>query len=154
MTGHKIKHWLMVQCCFTSTETVGLLGTGAQDGHLDFHTAPELWSLCVSLFGIALRPQKPSGLLWAGSPGRPLRLSHSSWAQCHWLIETLTANRRNFPFVKIVVWWMCIYLQSLRWYAWSEYKRASTLSAGYVRSQNNHWTNDGQLFSMTSRLLA
>ena len=24
------------------TETVGLLGTGAQDGHLDFHTAPEL----------------------------------------------------------------------------------------------------------------
>ena len=24
-----------------STETVGLLGTGAQDGHLDFHTAPE-----------------------------------------------------------------------------------------------------------------
>ena len=25
-----------------SAETVGLLGTGAQDGHLDFHTAPEL----------------------------------------------------------------------------------------------------------------
>ena len=33
--------WL-VECCFTSTETVGLLGTGAQDGHLDFHRAPEL----------------------------------------------------------------------------------------------------------------
>ena len=32
----------MVECCFTSTETVGLLGTGAQDVHLDFHTAPEL----------------------------------------------------------------------------------------------------------------
>ena len=32
-----------VLCCFTSTETVGLSGTGAQDGHLDFHTAPELW---------------------------------------------------------------------------------------------------------------
>ena len=31
-----------LQCCFTSTETVGLLETGAQDGHLDFHTAPEL----------------------------------------------------------------------------------------------------------------
>ena len=30
------------KCCFTSTETVGLLGTGAQDGHLDFHTATEL----------------------------------------------------------------------------------------------------------------
>ena len=32
----------MVECCFTSTETVGLLGTVAQDGNLDFHTAPEL----------------------------------------------------------------------------------------------------------------
>ena len=31
------------ECCFTTTETVGLLGTGAQDGNLDFHTAPELW---------------------------------------------------------------------------------------------------------------
>ena len=35
---------LLVECRFTSTETVGLLGTGAQDGHLDFHTAPELWA--------------------------------------------------------------------------------------------------------------
>ena len=33
-------HWLNV--CFTSTETVGFLGTGAQDVHLDFHTVPEL----------------------------------------------------------------------------------------------------------------
>ena len=32
----------LVECCFTATETVGLLGTGAQDGHLDFHTVPEL----------------------------------------------------------------------------------------------------------------
>ena len=32
----------LFECCLTSTETVGLLGTGAQDGHLDFHTAPEL----------------------------------------------------------------------------------------------------------------
>ena len=29
---------LLLKCCFTSTETVGLLGTGAQNGHLDFHT--------------------------------------------------------------------------------------------------------------------
>ena len=34
----------MDECCFTSMETVGLLGTGAQDVNLDFHyTAPELW---------------------------------------------------------------------------------------------------------------
>ena len=36
---------LLLKCCFTSTETEGLLGTGAQDGSLDFHTAPEL---CMS----------------------------------------------------------------------------------------------------------
>ena len=33
---------LLLKCCFTSTETVGLLGTGAQDDHLDFHAPPEL----------------------------------------------------------------------------------------------------------------
>ena len=33
-----LKRLLMIKCCFTSTETVGLLGTGAQDVHLDFHT--------------------------------------------------------------------------------------------------------------------
>ena len=32
--------WL-VEGCFTSRETVGLFGTGAQDVHLDFYTAPE-----------------------------------------------------------------------------------------------------------------
>ena len=37
---------LKLKCCFTSTETVGLLGTGAQDGHLDVHTAPKLWRFC------------------------------------------------------------------------------------------------------------
>ena len=44
--------FVVVECCFTSTETVGLLGTGAQDVHLDFHTAPELCQLVVgqSLF--------------------------------------------------------------------------------------------------------
>ena len=40
MQSYHHDQWL-VECCFTSTESVGLLGTGAQDGHLDFHTAPE-----------------------------------------------------------------------------------------------------------------
>ena len=31
-----------LKCCFTSKETVALLGTGAKDGHLDSHTSPEL----------------------------------------------------------------------------------------------------------------
>ena len=41
---------MLLKCCFTSTETVGLLGTGAQDGHLDFHTAPELSHTNANLF--------------------------------------------------------------------------------------------------------
>ena len=45
-----------VECCFTSTETEGLLGMGAQDGHLDFRTAPELstnmlvWAYIIKLY--------------------------------------------------------------------------------------------------------
>ena len=31
----------------TSTETVDLLGTGAQNGHLDFHAALEIWGIGV-----------------------------------------------------------------------------------------------------------
>ena len=32
---------LLLKGCFLSTEAIGLSGTGAQDSHLDFHTAPE-----------------------------------------------------------------------------------------------------------------
>ena len=40
---HRLSHpWFMlIKRCFTSIETVGLLGTGTQDVHLEFHTAPE-----------------------------------------------------------------------------------------------------------------
>ena len=37
-----IRMRMTVECYFTSTETVGVLGTGAQDVQLDFRTAPEL----------------------------------------------------------------------------------------------------------------
>ena len=64
---------LLLKCCFTSTETAGLLGTGAQDGHVDFHTAPVLWKW----FGLMFVPNnvnpifdaiKPHihGLNWSG----------------------------------------------------------------------------------------
>ena len=37
-----ILHFFLVECCFIMyPETVGLLGTGAQDGHLNFHAVPE-----------------------------------------------------------------------------------------------------------------
>ena len=38
---------LLLKCCFTSSETLDLLGTGAQDGHLCFHTAPVLCNLLL-----------------------------------------------------------------------------------------------------------
>ena len=44
---HSSKLCHLVGCCFTSTETVGLLGTGAQDNRLDFHTGPELWNSAI-----------------------------------------------------------------------------------------------------------
>ena len=47
----------VVVCCFTSTETVGLLRTGDQDGHLDFLTAPGLSNLigfCCCFYGVLL----------------------------------------------------------------------------------------------------
>ena len=44
---YRLRYLLKLKCCFTSTENVGLLGTGAQDGHLDLHTAPELCALFV-----------------------------------------------------------------------------------------------------------
>ena len=37
---------LLLKYCFTSTKTVGLLGTGAQDGHLDFKAEV----LCAALY--------------------------------------------------------------------------------------------------------
>ena len=33
---------------------------------------------CSVKFNVALGPQRPQGLLWTGSPGRPPRLSHGS----------------------------------------------------------------------------
>ena len=59
-------HSLLLKCCFTSTETVGLLKTGAQDGRLDFHTAPEI--CCATLAGryirVYARRHLPSAVPW------------------------------------------------------------------------------------------
>ena len=69
-----LRSHVQVQCCFTSTEAVGLLGTGAQDDHLDFHTAPELcalpyaWTYIYIYIYICPCPYVPviypEGMLW------------------------------------------------------------------------------------------
>ena len=47
-------------------------------------TLEELWPTDREefKFSVALRPQRPSGLLATGSLGRPPRLSHSPWSLC------------------------------------------------------------------------
>ena len=50
------------------TETVGLLGTGAQDGHLDFHTAPTRRSMRdYMLLKCCFRSTETVGLLGTGT---------------------------------------------------------------------------------------
>ena len=51
-----------VECCFTSTKTVGLLGMGAQDSHLDCHTASKLCTLL--LVECCFTSTETVGLLW------------------------------------------------------------------------------------------
>ena len=67
-----------VHCCFTSIRDHNdCYGRGTQDSHLDFHTAPELWSRLVEVLLYVHRNRR---FIRDGSPGRPPRLSHSSWA--------------------------------------------------------------------------
>ena len=72
---------MMLKCCFTSTETVGSLGTGAQDGHLDFHTAPELWSSTnmhpnpYTVIGIFSHTNITHFKVWHKHPHLPLMLA-------------------------------------------------------------------------------
>ena len=69
-------------------EPEGSLGRTAQDGHLDSHTAPELWGR--GGFHVALRPRRRDGLLgtgteWEGDdrvkarPRNPLEKDQRPW---------------------------------------------------------------------------
>ena len=79
----------LVECCFTSTETVGLLGTGAQNGHLDFHTALEL---CATPAGMDLyvqvhvRKHLPSAVTWISED----RLLSRCVARPSWSVGTMS----------------------------------------------------------------
>ena len=68
----------LLKCCFTSTETVGLFGTGSPG------RPPRLshssWALMWDLVECCFTSTETVGLLGTGSPGRPPRPSHSSWA--------------------------------------------------------------------------
>ena len=65
--------WAWFSTALCPQKPSGLLGWKAQDGHLDFHTAPELCFMST----------KTIRLVRMESPGWPPWLSHSSWALSH-----------------------------------------------------------------------
>ena len=74
---------LLLKCCFTSTKHVGLLQVGAQDIHLNFHTASEsadAWSDTLQATWLLCRlPSYPSGLV-------TLQTTWSDTLQATWLL--------------------------------------------------------------------
>ena len=107
---------LVVEHYFTSTETVGLLGTGAQDGHPDFHTAPEVGDpLPLPQFKYSFPSCFPPPLLpplsdsifkystfYSSCKGRS---TPSSPSKCEWLIWI--ADHNKFYGLLFSVWF-CI----------------------------------------------
>ena len=73
---------LRVQCCCTSTEIVWTIRDGEPRTSTSTFSQLLRSALPASLllFSVALRPEKPYGLLRTGSPRRLPRLSHSSCA--------------------------------------------------------------------------
>ena len=55
-----VRCFALVQCCFTSTETIRTIrdGEASTYGHLDFHTAPELPDLPSSVLLYVHRDHK------------------------------------------------------------------------------------------------
>ena len=64
----------LVQCCFTYTEKIRTV----RDGEPRTSTSTFTQLLGLFKFNVALRPQRPYGLLGTVSPERPPRLSHST----------------------------------------------------------------------------
>ena len=92
----------MVECCFTSTETVGLLGTGAQDVHLDFRTAPELLFVENSYFYNCLLSKEEggevrsvSGLLHKKDGGEVRSISGRHHKKDGGEVRSVSANRKD-----------------------------------------------------------
>ena len=118
----------LVECCFTSTETVDLLGMGAQDGRLDFHTAPALcwWSMyvCMIYRQVCAQPGKWLEQQWAEVCASILLFlflqpgpdgSHSVRWCSHRSIKNSTSHSilffRFLPMESLnqwaVIWWHC-----------------------------------------------
>ena len=100
---------LKLKCCFTSTETVGLLRTRAQDVHPDFkfNTAPEH---CMT--AQANIPDVPNTELVLSMPPTPhptfFFLLHFNWRSRGYTCANKTSNfGSTFPFRGRTVLWIC-----------------------------------------------
>ena len=84
------------ECCFASTKTVGLLGTGAQDGHLEFHTVPELWpnSKCLRLYVQVILLCR---FFWSWS-----------WPEMKWALKRIKIANVSISSMRVIV--LCIYI--------------------------------------------
>ena len=95
-----------VECCFTSTKTVGLLGMGAQDGHLDFHTASELCTLLLA--ECCFTSTETVGLLGTGAQDghldlhtAPELLCLSVWQRPLFILSSSSKTADHFLFLRI-----------------------------------------------------
>ena len=69
----------LLQCCFMCTEILRTISNGEPRTSTSTFTQLLSSGANTRLFNDTLRPQRPYGLFGTGSPGRPPRLSHSSW---------------------------------------------------------------------------
>ena len=106
---------LLLKCCFTSTETVGLLGTGAQDVRLDFHTAPELWDreFCNGTIRKQHKPKLSDGTHSSKMHRPAVNLRSSSSQEAMTVIVLLSLPSRSifiFVFITAAIICICIVL--------------------------------------------
>ena len=98
-----VRHGLrlnLLKCYFTSTETVGLLGTGAQDGHLDFYTAPQQYTIWLNLFYPELSLKYVT--LWCFTHSQPLRSYQGNVSEEIIIILKITImNNEPVPVLKL-----------------------------------------------------
>ena len=88
----------LLECCFTFTETVGLLGTGAQDVRLDFHTAPQL--SMSSLVECCFTFTETVGLLGTGAQDVHLHFHTAPELSMSSLVECCFTVHRNCRLIR------------------------------------------------------
>ena len=88
---------VQVQCCFTPTETVRTIRDGKPRTPISIFTQLLSYERETELSSVLLYVHRDVGSIRDGSPGRPPRLSHSSWALSRSLFKFIFALRPQRP---------------------------------------------------------